>query len=522
MSRWHTHLKLAAAALVAMLAVPAGTQMQAVDRPATTVEEQPTFGLEDVFERARGRAQRPYQPDRPELPPVFQEMQYDQYRDIRFRPDRNLWANESLPFQLQFFSRGFLYADRVTINVVDQQGAKPLSFSRDLFDFGKNQIPQDLPEDMGFAGFRILHPLNREDRLDEVAVFLGASYFRAIGQNQNYGVSARGLAIDTGLEKPEEFPVFREFWIRKPGPDDTEITVFALLDSQRVTGAYRFVIRPGLQTVVDVTGRILMRERVDKLGIAPLTSMFYHGEVTDRFMDDFRPEVHDSDGLLIESGRGERIWRPTVNPVRLQITPFEVTNPRGFGLMQRDREYGHYQDTEAVYHTRPSVWVEAKGMWGQGHVELVEIPSQSERNDNLVAFWTPAEPLEAGDTLDFEYRLHFALEHEARLLGGKTLATRIGAGGTDVPDHSRRKFVIDFVGQSLKRLDPDAGNIEPVCNTSSGEITHSVAHHNPFTDGWRVFFELIPEADQPADLRCFLRRDQDVLTETWVFKWAPN
>jgi len=521
-SRWHTHLKLAAATLVAMLAVPAGTEMQAVDQPATTVEEQPTFGLEDVFARAQELAQQPYQPDRPELPPVFQEMQYDQYRDIRFRPDRNLWAGESLPFQLQFFSRGFLYADRVTINIVDAQGAKTLPFSRDLFDFGKNQIPPNLPEDMGFAGFRIVHPLNREDRLDEVAVFLGASYFRAIGQNQNYGVSARGLAIDTGLEKPEEFPVFREFWIRKPGPDDTEVTVFALLDSQRVTGAYRFVIRPGLQTVVDVKGRILMREQVDKLGIAPLTSMFYHGEVTDRFMDDFRPEVHDSDGLLIESGRGERIWRPTVNPVRLQITPFEVTNPRGFGLMQRDREYGHYQDTEAVYHTRPSVWVEAKGMWGKGQVELVEIPSQSERNDNLVAFWTPAEPLEAGDTLDFEYRLHFSLDHEARLLGGRTQATRIGAGGTDVPDHSRRKFVIDFVGQALKRLEPDAGNIEPVCNTSSGEITHSVAHHNPFTDGWRVFFELIPEADQPADLRCFLRRDQDVLTETWVFKWAPS
>jgi glucans biosynthesis protein len=508
--------------LVAAQAVDLAPGMQTAEQPATTAVEQQPFGFEDVFERAQELAGRPYQPDRPELPQVFREMQYDQYRDIRFRPDRNLWASESLPFQLQFFSRGFLYGDRVTISVVDAQLANMLPFSRDLFDFGKNRVPPDLPADMGFAGFRILHPLNREDHLDEVAVFLGASYFRAIGQNQNYGVSARGLAIDTGLEKPEEFPVFREFWLRKPGPDDTDITVFALLDSQRVTGAYRFVIRPGLQTVVEVKARVLMRERVDKLGIAPLTSMFYHGEVTDRFMDDFRPEVHDSDGLLIESGRGERIWRPTVNPVHLQITPFEVTNPRGFGLLQRDREYGHYQDTEAIYHTRPSVWVETIGMWGKGNVELVEIPSPSERNDNLVAFWTPAEPLEAGKSLDVEYRLHFTLDHEARLLGGRAIATRIGAGGTDVPDHSRRKFVIDFVGQSLKRLDPEASNIEPVCNASSGEITHSVAHHNPFTDGWRLFFELIPEAGQSSDLRCFLRRGQDVLTETWVFKWAPN
>jgi periplasmic glucans biosynthesis protein len=521
-SRWHTHIKLAAAVLMAAPAALLAPDMQTVEQPATTAVEQQPFGFEDVFERAQELAGRPYQPDRPELPQVFREMQYDQYRDIRFRPDRNLWASESLPFQLQFFSRGFLYGDRVTINVVDAQAANMLPFSRDLFDFGKNRVPPDLPADMGFAGFRILHPLNREDYLDEVAVFLGASYFRAIGQNQNYGVSARGLAIDTGLEKPEEFPVFREFWVRKPRPDDTEITVFALLDSQRVTGAYRFVIRPGLQTVVEVKARVLMRERVDKLGIAPLTSMFYHGEVTDRFMDDFRPEVHDSDGLLIESGRGERIWRPAVNPVRLQITPFEVTNPRGFGLLQRDREYGHYQDTEAIYHTRPSVWVETIGMWGKGRVELVEIPSLSERNDNLVAFWTPAQPLEAGKSLDVEYRLHFSLDHEARLLGGRAMATRIGAGGTDVPDHSRRKFVIDFVGQSLKRLDPEAPGIEPVCNASSGEIAHPVAHHNPFTDGWRLFFELIPEAGQSSDLRCFLRRGQDVLTETWVFKWAPN
>jgi glucans biosynthesis protein len=513
---------VAAAVVIAMFAAELAPGMQTAEQPTPAMTEQQSFGFEDVFKRAQELAERPYQPDRPELPPVFKEMQYDQYRDIRFRPDRNLWTNESLPFQLQFFSRGFLYADRVTINVVDGQTVNRVPFSRDLFDFGKNQVPGALPADMGFAGFRILHPLNVEERLDEVAVFLGASYFRAIGQNQNYGVSARGLAIDTGLEKPEEFPVFREFWIRKPGPDDTDITLFALLDSQRVTGAYRFVIRPGLQTVVDVRARVLMREPVDKLGIAPLTSMFYHGEVTDRFMDDFRPEVHDSDGLLIESGRGERIWRPAVNPVRLQITPFEVTNPRGFGLMQRDREYGHYQDTEAVYHTRPSVWVEAKGMWGQGFVELVEIPSHSERNDNLVAFWTPAKPLEAGETLDVEYRLHFALDYEARLLGGRAIASRIGAGGTDVPDHSRRKFVIDFVGRSLKRLDPDATNVEAVCNTSSGEITHSVAHYNRFTDGWRLFFELIPEAEQPADLRCFLRRGQDVLTETWVFKWAPS
>ena len=505
-----------------MLGVHPAFASQAAQQPAPAASQQQPFGFENVWQRAQELTRSPYQPDQPELPQVFSDMQYDQYRDIRFRPEKNLWADQSLPFQLQFFSRGFLYRDRVSINVVDDIGPRMVPFSGDLFDFGKNQVPPRLPQNMGFAGFRILHPLHTDERLDEIAVFLGASYFRAIGQHQNYGVSARGLAIDTGLEKPEEFPVFREFWIRKPGPGDTAITLFALLDSPGTTGAYRFVIQPGLQTTVDVKARVLMRDAVEKLGIAPLTSMFYHGELAERYMDDFRPEVHDSDGLVIESGRGERIWRPAVNPVRLQITPFEVENPRGFGLMQRDRDYDHYQDTEAVYHSRPSVWVETIGQWGRGHVELVEIPSPSERNDNLVAYWTPAASPEAGQALDFEYRMHFGLNPEARLLGGRALATRIGAGGTDVPDHSRRKFVIDFTGQSLKRLNPDAANIEPVCNTSTGEIAQAVAHHNRFTGGWRLFFELVPEEGQPADLRCFMRRGQDVLTETWVFTWVPN
>jgi glucans biosynthesis protein len=484
--------------------------------------EQPAFGFGDVTRLAEELARKAYEPDRPELPPALSNLSYDQYRDIRFRPERNLWRDEALPFQIQMFSRGFLFLDRVTINIIREQGAHPLAFSRDLFDYGKNKVPPELPGSLGFAGFRILYPLLNEERMDEVAVFLGASYFRAIGQHQNYGASARGLAIDTGLATPEEFPVFREFWIARPEPEDTRITIFALLDSKRAAGAYRFIIEPGLQTVIDVKARVILREQVEKLGVAPLTSMFYHGEVTDRFMDDFRPEVHDSDGLLIETGGGERIWRPAVNPVGLQITQFAVTDPGGFGLFQRDRDFDHYQDTEAVYHTRPSVWVETVGPWGEGVVELVEIPSQSERNDNLVAYWTPAQRLAPGTAANFEYRLHYALNPEAQLKGGRTIATRIGAGGTDVPDYSKRKFVIDFTGPSLQKLDPGTKNIEAVCNTSGGSISPPVAHHNRFLDGWRMFFELVPEEGKAADLRCFLRRDKDILTETWVFKWAPK
>lgn len=499
-----------------------GAAAQVADDAEPVTVERHAFGFADVNRLAEELARQPYEPDRPELPEAFRDLDYDDYRDIRFRPERSIWGAEPLPFRLQLFPRGFLYSDRVTLNLVDRPGVRRLDFSPGLFDYGRNPVPQQLPEDLGFAGFRILYPMHSRDRWDEAAVFLGASYFRAIGQHQNYGVSARGLAIDTGLESPEEFPVFREFWIRKPAADDTTITVFALLDSERATGAYRFLIRPGATTQVDVRARVILREAVDKLGIAPLTSMFYHGELTNRFMDDFRPEVHDSDGLLIVSGSGERIWRPLVNPRQLRITPFEVDSPRGFGLLQRDRDFDHYQDTEAIYHTRPSVWVETLGDWGKGVVELVEIPSQSERNDNVAAFWTPAAPLEGGSAAEFEYRLHFALNPEEGLSGGRALATRIGAGGTDVPDHSRRKFVIDFIGQVLRELDPEAAGVEAVCDASAGEITHAVAHHNPFVDGWRLFFELVPEEGASTDLRCFLRQGQDILTETWVFKWSPE
>ncbi|HZD52977.1 MAG TPA: glucan biosynthesis protein G, partial [Woeseiaceae bacterium] len=379
----------------------AGAMTQSSGDVDAATGERSAFGFADVNRIAEGLAHKPYEPDRPELPEGFKNLQYDDYRDIRFRRAKGIWFDSGLPFQVQLFARGFLFHDRVRINIISDTGASPIRFSRDMFGYGKNKVPAEVPRDFGFAGFRILYPLHREDHMDEVAAFLGASYFRAVGQKQNYGVSARALAIDTGLETPEEFPVFREFWIQEPSPDDTAITVFALLDSQRATGAYRFVIQPGLQTVIDVKARILLRDAVEKLGIAPLTSMFYHGELTERYMDDFRPEVHDSDGLLIASGSGERIWRPLRNPVTLQITSFQVTNPRGFGLMQRDRSFEHYQDTQTPYQTRPSAWVETLGDWGEGTVELVEIPSGSERNDNIVAFWHPAQPLKPLSPAEF-------------------------------------------------------------------------------------------------------------------------
>jgi hypothetical protein len=302
--------------------------------PAPPAPPQNPFGFDEVRAKAKALAAKPYEEQDASLPDELKNLSYDQYRDVRFKPDAPLWRNDDVPFQVQFNHRGFLYQKKVDINAIVDGRALPIRYSPDLFDFGKNTFPQPLPADLGFAGFRLHYPLKRPDYYDEFAVFLGASYFRAIGAREHYGLSARGLAIDTGLPKKEEFPSFREFWIKKPQPTDSQLVVFALLDSQSVTGAYRFVIHPGLQTTMEVTADLFIRQTVDKFGVAPLTSMFFHGENGPKNVDDFREEAHDSDGLLIQAG-GEWIWRPLENPSRLQLSSYHAVNPRGFDLLQR-------------------------------------------------------------------------------------------------------------------------------------------------------------------------------------------
>lgn len=514
-------LPLCAALSIAAFATVASAIAAPEAAPAAPAAEQGVpveFTFAAVERRARDLAAAPYQPDQPALPPYFANLDYDQYRDIRFRRDHALWRPEGSPYQVELFQRGFMFKDRVTINVIEGGQVVLVPYRESLYNYGKNEVPAEVPEDLGFAGLRLLYPLNRDDVFDELGVFLGASYFRAVSQGSIYGISARGLAIDTGLPSKEEFPVFREFWIEKPNRDAAAITVYALLDSASVAGAYRFRIAPGLDTVIEVKSHLFLRERVQKLGLAPLTSMFFHAEDTDRFMDDFRPEVHDSDGLLVVDGTGERIWRPLVNPRGLRINAFHAENPKAFGLLQRDRDYNNYQDLEARYEDRPSAVVEPIGDWGKGVVELVQIPSDSERYDNVVAFWVPDRPADAKEQFEYEYRLRFSTNPEAGLRGGRTAATRIGAGGTVVLDSNKRKFVIDFVGETLAGLSPETP-VEAAVSASSGTLSRPVVQPNPQNKGWRLFFELTPDGSGPVDLRTFLRNGDDVLSETWSFQW---
>jgi len=486
--------------------------------PATTPPPK-RFNFADVHRRAEMLASQPFQATSNNLPDFLKNLDYDQYRDIRFRADKSLWRAEGLPFEIQFAPLGFLFFEPVVIHIVDEGESRPVEYASDLFDYGKNPVPENLPKDLGFAGFKVLYPLHTDSHYDEVAVFLGASYFRAVGQKQNYGLSVRGLAVDTGLPKPEEFPRFREFWLEKPAKDATELTVYALMDSKSLTGAYRFAIKPGVATQIEVKANLFMRDSVQKLGVAPLTSMFYHGAMNERFFDDFRPQVHDSDGLLMFTGNGEWIWRPLNNPTRLRISAYQDNNPRGFGLLQRDRDFDNYQDLEAHYHSRPSLWVEPQGDWGKGSVQLIEIPSTAERYDNIAAFWTPEKPVEAGQRLEYHYRLSFFLDLPSLTSGGRTLASRVGAGGAGDLQSERRRFVIDFGGENLAKLADDAP-VEGVVSGSTGQIQNVVVHKNPQTQGWRLSFELLPHGDTASELRGFLKLGNDVLTETWSYQWT--
>ena len=342
------------------------------------------FGLDDVAEKAKKLAAKQFQDPRGQVPDWLLKLTYDQWRDVRFRPDRALWRDKKLPFQVQFFHPGLYYDRTVKLSTVDADGVKPLEFSPSNFDYGKNDFASKVPQDLGYAGFRLHYPIKKPDYHDEVIVFLGASYFRAVGRDQGFGLSARGIAIDTAESRGEEFPYFREYWLVRPSPTAKDMTLYALLDSPSLTGAYKFVVAPGEQTAVKVEVRLFLRNEVRKLGMAPLTSMFFHGENTNRWFDDFRPEVHDSDGLMMAFASGEWLWRPLDNPKSLDVSAFETENPKGFGLIQRDRDFDHYQDLETRQEERPSVWIEPGEGWGPGRVELVEIPTNADIHDHIV------------------------------------------------------------------------------------------------------------------------------------------
>ncbi|MEO3471502.1 glucan biosynthesis protein [Roseomonas sp. CAU 1739] len=460
---------------------------------------------------ARALAERPHRSLRATLPRGFDALDYDGYRGIRFRPDQALWADAGLGFRVQPHHLGFLFKDRVDVFEVEQGHAVPLRYDPAQFTFDGPAPPAGIG-DIGYAGFRILHPLNRPDHFDEVCSFLGASYFRALGRGHVYGLSARGLAIRTGHPAGEEFPAFTAFWIERPEPGARSITVHALLESPSLTGAYRFVIAPGAATVMDVEAELFPRVAVDGIGIAPGTSMFMFGPAHRGEISDFRPAVHDSDGLLMRTGRDEQIWRPLANPRRLQVSGFQDAAPRGFGLMQRSRAFADFEDLEAAYHRRPGLWVEPLDEWGAGEVQLVEIPTQSEIHDNIVAAWVPREGLKAGMPHRLRYRLHWVSEPPLPADQLRFAATRSGASGRG----EAVRFALD-----TSPLTSRTDTLPPASiTTSAGRIANQVVQANPETGGVRLSFELEPGGARLAELRAVLGTPSAPVSESWTFRWT--
>lgn len=480
------------------------------------------FDFDDVAKKAQQLAASAYQKPGRNLPRVLEDLDYDQYRDIRYNRAKNPWRDADLPFELAFFHQGRLFDSPVKINEVRGKKVREIRFDPDAFDYGANQLdPKDLAG-LGFAGFRVHYPINTPKYKDEVMVFLGASYFRAIGKGQLYGLSARGLAVDTALNSGEEFPRFSEFWIERPSKSAKELVLYALLDSPRLTGAYRFVVRPGAETTVDVKARLFLRQNVTKLGFAPLTSMYYFGENHRPGIDDYRPEVHDSDGLSIQSGTGEWIWRPLINPKRLLLTSFSLNNPQGFGLMQRDREFLHYEDLEAHYQKRPSTWIEPIGAWGAGRVELVQIPTPDETNDNIVAFWVPDTPPRPGTPFDIAYRMRWQKDEDTRPPLAWVVQTRRGHGYRREPDDSIALFV-DFEGPALKKLAADSTVDAIVTIDDNAKLLEITAYPNVITGGWRMAIRLLrTDEKKPVEMRGYLTNNNSTLSETWSYILPPQ
>ena len=474
------------------------------------------FGFDDVDRMAKELASRPQPKPAFVLPKALKDLTYDQTRDIRFNPDRALWRADKLPYEIQFFHLGGYFDQPVRIHEIVGTAVREVTFDPASFNYGANKLDPAQLQKLGFAGFRIHYPLNAPRYKDELAVFLGASYFRLLGKGQRYGASARGLALDTGERGGEEFPRFEQFWIEKPARNATQLVLYALLDSRRVTGAYRFVLKPGVETVAEVQSRLYFREAVGKVGIAPVTSMFMYGENHPGNGDGFRPEVHDSDGLSIASGSGEWIWRPLVNPKRLLTTSFALPGTRGFGLMQRDRAFASYEDLEARYELRPSLWVEPTSSWGAGRVELVQIPTPDETNDNIVAYWVPAEAPKAGASLAYSYRLSALKNSERRPPTSWVAQSRRGRGFQALPDDVV-KFHIDFEGPALAQLPPGA-EINADLALTNGVRQFLVVHPNEVRGGWRLVVQAKrTDKEKPMELRAHLRRGGQALSETWSY-----
>jgi len=469
---------------------------------------------------AKRLGQLPYRDDKPPAPDLLDKLDFDAMQKIRYNAKNQLWGDAKQPQGVRFFHMHRFARLPVQINLVENGVAKEIEYHSSLFEYGGLPLAKKLPDDLGFAGFRVLNPGKESDWI----AFQGVSYFRTSGEQDQYGLSARGLSIDSGLD-PEEFPRFSEFWLERTS-DPQVIYIYALLESPSVTGAYRFKCVNAKSITMEVECQLHFRKATQRLGIAPLTSMYWYSEKDRCRNSDWRPEIHDNDGLALWTGGGERIWRPLNAPPHVMTNSFFDNNPRGFGLLQRDRDFENYQDDGAYYDRRPSLWVEPIGQWGEGVVMLVEIHTNDEIHDNIVAFWMPKEPTKPGSEYQFAYRLHWTAEEPfPPFPAARVFTTRIGREGLAGQETERnsvgRKFVIDYQGGDLANI-AQRYDLEAVVSSSRGEVTDRHVLKVLGTDRWRVSFDLRVSGQEAVDLRCYIRLGDKTLTETWLYQFHPS
>jgi len=480
---------------------------------SAAAQERSRFSHDQVVDAARALASMPFVPP-PLVPERLLDLSYDEYRQIRFRKEKAVWGNTRSPFSAELFPVGGFFESGIDIYIVESGEALTVPVDAETFITPSPELAELLGSIQQLAGFRLHYPINTTEYDDEFLVFQGASYFRAVSAGQNYGLSARGLAIDVAEPTGEEFPLFRRFWIERPSPNSENIVVHALLDSQRVTGAYRFGVFPGAPTRVDISCTLFPRTTLEHVGIAPLTSMFLFGDLDPSDLPDYRPAVHDSHLLAIHNGNGERLLRPLFNPPTLQVSAFLDQNPQGFGLLQRRRRFEDFQDLQALYHRRPTAWITPRGDWGAGHVTLVEIPTESEVNDNIVAYWRPATPLEPGQA--YEYRYQLSWPDDSELPAGFARLQRSAYGlkfATNIPE-----LVLDWQGLP-QGLDPADFSIE--ATIGGGTILETITEPNG-VDGLRAYVSFDPGNVPVSELRIQPRHRGQSIGETLLYRWLAR
>jgi glucans biosynthesis protein len=516
-------LKFAIGGLAAPAAAFVGrnASAQAQQSPAAPVESQPPapppFDHANVIQMARDLSKQPYKAPSSPLPEVFASLNYDGYVGIKNKPNSGVWAGSHLGFALEPLHRGFIFSTPMQINLVENGAVHTLAYDPSAFDFGRLTPPAN-PQDIGFSGFRVLQE-HDNGGFTEVAIFQGANFFRALARGQNFGTFARGLSIRTADPRGEEFPLFRAVWIERPMLADNTLIIHALLDSDSVAGAYRFTMRPGDATIIDTECTLFPRVALDRFGLATMTAASLFGPIDRRRADDIRPAVAELTGLQMLTGAGEWVWRPVSNRETLQISAFVDENPSGFGFLQRDRDFDHFQDDDQHWEMRPSLWIEPLGDWGKGSVTLVEIPSTSEVNQNVIAYWQPNAPLTAGSETSFAYRQFWCWSPPSSPALASVVDSRGGRAPGGGTNSRRRRFLVEFSGNMFAGTQ-HASDITPVLNTSAGSMLGIRTFLSRDRKSFRVLFDMDPGSEPLVELRLLLQAQGNPISETWLYRWT--